>query len=332
MLHLPKEVAEIKSDKLSHAMVSQLIRVSHYIGLIKGQVRTTPLKRMLFKMMLIAEIRYINALQGSDYSYEEILIHIYSGKEKDTLKQQYLRLLESVEYIRQVTSVYPVFPATDILKINELLSNEADGILQSNDIPINMEMVSAELWELLGPFYDPSNDFPKLVEAILVCYCLDKAFIGINLHPFCKELILNYAMNKSFIIDHYSLFVTKEIIAKGLDCMTAENYVSHILDIIFDSTLAKGDLIIELERAFNCIEADTKSMLPKLYSEKLLKVFRENLVLNNSMVEQELNVSPKTAISYLKQLEEYGFLESIKAGREKLYINSKAFEVMKSCM
>ena len=68
---------------------------------------------MLFKIMLIAEIRYINALQGSDYSYEEILIHIYSGK-RDALKQQYLRLLESVEYIKQVTSVYPVFPATDI--------------------------------------------------------------------------------------------------------------------------------------------------------------------------------------------------------------------------
>jgi len=191
MLYLPKEVAEFKSDKLSHAMVSQLIRVSHYTGLIKGQARATPLKSMLFKIMLIAEIRYINALQGSDYSYEEILVHIYSGKEKDTLKQQYLRLLESVEYIRQVTSVYPAFPATDILKINELLSNEADGILQSKDIQIHMETVSAE---------------------------------------------------------------------------------------------------------------------------------------------QELNVSPKTAISYLKKLEEYGFLKSIKAGREKLYINCKAFEVMKSCM
>jgi Fic family protein len=46
-------------------------------------------------------------------------------------------------------------------------------------------------------------------------------------------------------------------------------------------------------------------------------------------VEDRIGVSRKTASKYLSELEEEGFLESEKIGRQRIYLNKKLFEIVK---
>ena len=73
-----------------------------------------------------------------------------------------------------------------------------------------------------------------------------------------------------------------------------------------------------------------KQNAPKLYNDKLLDILSNGIVLTNGLIEKELDVSPKTAIGYLKQLEETGIITSDKHGREKFYINKAVLNVLNS--
>lgn len=66
-----------------------------------------------------------------------------------------------------------------------------------------------------------------------------------------------------------------------------------------------------------------KPMRPNVTS-----LLEETLVLTNRQIEEKLSVLPKTAIGYLKSLEDMSLVRSIKSGREKLYINELAYQLL----
>ncbi len=67
---------------------------------------------------------------------------------------------------------------------------------------------------------------------------------------------------------------------------------------------------------------------PKHRVKNLIHLFKNNITLRTSMMSEALNISDKTAISYLKVLEEKNIVYSVMYGREKVYFNSGIVEIM----
>ena len=73
-----------------------------------------------------------------------------------------------------------------------------------------------------------------------------------------------------------------------------------------------------------------KEELPNIYSKELIEILFKEFYTKTIFVEKGLNVTRKTAVSYLKQLEENGFLISEKIGKERIYQNKRLFDLVKN--
>ena len=74
--------------------------------------------------------------------------------------------------------------------------------------------------------------------------------------------------------------------------------------------------------------AKIKEQLPKVYSKDLVEVlFKLPYTKRQSLLDIGLG-TPKTVGNYLIELEEKGFLKSVKVGKEKLYLNHKLMKVL----
>jgi hypothetical protein len=73
-----------------------------------------------------------------------------------------------------------------------------------------------------------------------------------------------------------------------------------------------------------------KEKLPKVYSKDLVEIlFRLPYTKRQNLIDEGLG-NPKTVGNYLMNLEKNGFLESIKVGKEKLYLNKKLLEILEN--
>ncbi|EUJ31077.1 filamentation induced by cAMP protein fic [Listeria cornellensis FSL F6-0969] len=68
--------------------------------------------------------------------------------------------------------------------------------------------------------------------------------------------------------------------------------------------------------------------MPKLYSKELVETLFYEFYTKIMYVEQHLNVSRRTAVTYLQKLEEHGFLISEMIGRERVYKNKVLFDLI----
>ena len=78
---------------------------------------------------------------------------------------------------------------------------------------------------------------------------------------------------------------------------------------------------------------ETKKILKvdfsKFYSKDLLEILFKHPYTKITFLIDELGVTRKTATSYLKELEAYGVLRSVKVGREIYFVNIKLFELLR---
>jgi len=73
-----------------------------------------------------------------------------------------------------------------------------------------------------------------------------------------------------------------------------------------------------------------KSRLPKVYSKKLIVIlFKIPYTKRKHLTEAGLE-TPKTVGNYLVELEDNGFLKSLRVGKEKLYLNYRLMEILES--
>jgi len=71
-----------------------------------------------------------------------------------------------------------------------------------------------------------------------------------------------------------------------------------------------------------------KQTLPKVYSKELIEIlFRLPYTKRQFLIDSGLG-TPKTVGNYLAALEEAGFLNSIRVGKEKLYLNKGLMNIL----
>lgn len=328
MAYIPREVIEMKSNMFSQELTARLITVSARVGRVRGRVSSTLYKDIVWEIMLISEVRYLNVLRGQDYTWEEIVTGIFS-REKSKIKDQYALLVKSISEINKISDKFGVVPATDLIRVHNMLFHGQIGTFEDKQVAGSIEVASEELWKLLTPLYDPENPFPKLVEAILLWYCVDKGALNMKIHPFCKELILNYGLNNGYNINYNSIFIGKQLVEQDLRNKKLEDYITDSITVLSTAAVDKGLALLKIEDILSSMERKISSLSTKLPYKELSAILKTRVVLNNTVVENDIKVSAKTAISYLKKLEDFQILRAVRVGREKLYINESVFSIMK---
>ncbi len=169
-------------------------------------------------------------------------------------------------------------------------------------------------FEAIHPFYDGNGRTGRIIN---VLYLVLKGLLDSPILYLSKYILENKAL-------YYKLLKTMQD-----DSNNCEGFVIFILKGIEETSLDTFKVVKKIVEEMNSYSDELKEKLPQIYSKELLELLFFEFYTKTSYIEDGIRVSRKTAVSYLKKLEENNFLSSQKIGREKIYCNDKLFKVVK---
>ena len=107
-----------------------------------------------------------------------------------------------------------------------------------------------------------------------------------------------------------------------------EGFILYMLDMIENTALKGLDRLNLITNAMEEMTIEIKTKLPKIYSKDLIEIlFKLPYTKRQNLIDENLGTA-KTVGNYLIALEENGILQSIKIGKEKLYLNHKLLKIL----
>lgn len=164
------------------------------------------------------------------------------------------------------------------------------------------------------------------------------------IHPFADgngrtgRILLLLFLKQTGLLDIPAIYLSEYIIQHKNDyyrCLREvtenqnwEDFILYMLEMV-ESTANHG--LKRLEQVTQLMESTAESIrntLPKVYSKELIEViFRLPYTKRQSLMDAGLG-TPKTVGNYLSALEDKGFLNSKKVGKEKLYLNIALMKIL----
>jgi Fic family protein len=164
------------------------------------------------------------------------------------------------------------------------------------------------------------------------------------IHPFADgngrtgRILLLLYLKMVKLLDIPAIFLSEYIIRNKMEYYKKirnvtenedwESYILYMLDMI-ENSAKKGLVNLDQVTALMVkMEEEIKTELPKVYSKELIEIiFRLPYTKRQFLTEARLG-TPKTVGNYLMSLEEKGYLESVRIGKEKLYLNHELMKIL----
>jgi Fic family protein len=200
------------------------------------------------------------------------------------------------------------------------------------------EGVIREKMANLEKFINEHNGTDPLIKMALLHYQFEA------IHPFADgngrtgRILLLLYLKLSGLLNIPAIYLSEYIIKnkadyyRGLREVTEktewEPYIFYMLSMVEEISVSGLERINKITRVLNETASEIKSHLPKVYSKDLVEIiFRLPYTKRQHLINEGLG-NPKTAGNYLMALEEKGFLEAIKVGKEKLYLNQRLLKIL----
>lgn len=107
------------------------------------------------------------------------------------------------------------------------------------------------------------------------------------------------------------------------------SWILYILDMIEVTSKGGRKRIEKIEKLMDSMGKEIQNTLPKVYSKDLLEILFRIPYTKRNFIENAGLGNIKTSGTYLKNLEEQGFLKSVTVGKEKLYLNHRLMNLLK---
>ena len=253
-----------------------------------------------------------NLIQSSGLLTNNHILKIQSVIEQNDAG---FRKVPGTKLLNENTGEVVYMPPQDALEIESLMQN-LEAFINNDELadidPLIKMAIIHHQFETIHPFYDGNGRTGRI---ILLLYLKMTGLL---------DLPALYLSN--YIIQHKDKYYTN--LRKVTEEGNWEDWIMYMLDMV-EKTAVKGRRqIAEIEKLMNEMGTDIQQKLPKIYSKELLEeLFRLPYTKRNQLEKAGLG-NLKTVGSYLKELENKGFLKSEQVGKEKLYLNFKLLEVL----
>ncbi|MGK2864425.1 MAG: Fic family protein, partial [Chitinophagaceae bacterium] len=205
--------------------------------------------------------------------------------------------------------------------------------------PPEGETIIRNKLKALENFINSEHDTDPLVKMALIHYQFEA------IHPFFDgngrvgRIILLLYLKLSGLIDHPSLYLSNYILQHKDEYYSSlrnvtekknwEAWVLYMLDMIEATSVKSRERIEKIEVLMKAMGEKIQKQLPRMYTKELVEVLFRLPYIKRNFIEAAGLGNIKTSGVYLKSLEEKGFLKSITAGKEKLYLNFQLMEILK---
>ena len=166
------------------------------------------------------------------------------------------------------------------------------------------------------------------------------------IHPFSDgngrtgRILLLLYLKITGLLDTPAIYLSEYIIKNKTSYYTSlrnvtekndwENYIMYMLDMIEETSIKGLERLNKITSVMANTAEEIKKKLPKIYSKDLIEIlFRLPYTKRQHLIDENIG-NPKTVGNYLIALEEYGFLNSVKVGKEKLYVNQILLRILEN--
>lgn len=191
--------------------------------------------------------------------------------------------------------------------LENYINIDDDGI----DPLIKMAVIHYQ-FEAIHPFHDGNGRTGRILNIIYLIY---KDLLPIPILYLSKYILDNKK-------EYYKNI--REITEQG----KWEQWILYMLDAVELTSKYTQDKIDNILNLMIETKKFIRNEAPQIYSKELLEILFRHPYCKRKYLVQEGIVKEKTAGTYLKKLEKIGLLKSVKIGTEKLYINTKLFDVL----
>lgn len=277
----------------------------------------------------VAEKKIENSSTKEVLSYKEALwLGLEALKAKPFITTNLC--IKIVQCIKQNNASLRVTPGTT-------LSNNNGEVIYT---PPTGEIVIREKLADLEKFVNEDNGIDPLIKMALLHYQFEA------IHPFADgngrtgRILLLLYLKLSGLLAIPAIYLSEYIIQHKKDYYAKlrgvtenenwEDYILYMLDMIEHTALKGLNRLHLITTAIDEMTNEIKTKLPKMYSKDLVEIlFRLPYTKRQNLIDENLG-NAKTVGNYLIALEDNGLLQSVKVGKEKLYLNQRLLKILES--
>lgn len=199
-------------------------------------------------------------------------------------------------------------------RLRQLLNNWQNYLHQEDDVdPLIKLAIQHYQFEAIHPFSDGNGRTGRIINLL---YLIQQGLLDTPI-LYLSGYIIN---NKAEYYRHLLKVTTDEAWVE---------WVLYFLDAIFETSRWTMSKIFGIQQLMEESSAFIKLKASSIYSKELIELlFMQPYVRIQNLAESG-SIGRDTASKYLKILCDIGFLEEIRRGREKLFINHKFLELLK---
>ena len=337
---------------LTEYILKQLSITSRALAELKGVAKTMPNQNILINAIMINEAKASSGIENIVTTHDEIYkamvkpydispsakevvdyrSAILTGfsiiKEKSFINlSTIIKIQEKIEHnnagIRSTLGTVIKNSATDEIiytppqkkqEILDYMDNLINYVNNNDDVdPLIKLAIIHYQFESIHPFYDGNGRTGRILNILylVITKLLDTPIL------YLSKYIIN---NKQ---EYYRLF------QETRKTNNYEDWIIYILKGIEETSLGTINIInkisFEMKQMKNELRRKTK-----IYSKELLEALFYEFYTKVSYIKEQLNVSERTALRYLNELEKQGFITSEKIGRERIYKNERLWNLIKN--
>lgn len=278
-----------------------------------------------------AEDRYSSSMTSATKETLRYREALYAGyRSLQTRPLSIAMICEICSTIRQVETEVRKLPGTALINdltrkkiytppegeelLRRLLTNWQNYLHQKDDVdPLIKLAVQHYQFEAIHPFPDGNGRTGRIINLL---YLIEQGLLDTPI------LYLS-----GYIIQHKTQYYEKllKITSEG----AWQDWVIYFLKAIAETAKWTTEKILSIQKLIEDSCDFIKSQVPAIYSKELVELlFIQPYVRISNLMEMEL-AKRDTASKYLKILCQIGFVEEIKRGRDKLFINHQFLNLLK---
>lgn len=354
LLPLPPRTNEGPVDIETVEVLKALATAHRNLAELKGYAEVVPNKNILINALTLNESKDSSAIENIITTHDELFDALASKKRFIGAPKEVLNYKEAIWHGFGLIQKHGYLSTNMIIEIQEIIEGNRAGIRkqagtvlmneQTGGIVYRPPETEGEIRVLLANLEKYMNDLEDDIDPLIKLAVIHYQFESI--HPFYDGngrtgriinilyLVLNELLDtpilylSKYIMEHHQEYYRhlQDVGSKG----SWIDWILYILEGVSKMSVFSLKQLKKINGLAETTAEEINKVLPKIYSKELVEVLFSEFYTRISSVEHALGVTRKTASNYLVQLTEAGFLKVENRGREKVYINWRLIDIVKS--
>lgn len=335
-------------------VLKKIISASRALSELKGAITNLPNPTLFIDTINLQEAQASSAIENIITTHDELFKASIAEKKNDNwATKEVMHYKDALWYGVAQIEKRPILNTNLFISLVQIIKENQSGIRNTSGTqlknpvtdtvvytPPEGEKVIRDKLKNLEDFIHAEDDLDPLVKMAIIHYQFEA------IHPFFDgngrtgRIILLLYLKMTGLLDLPALYLSNYIIEHkneyyaNLRKITEEanwqDWILYMLDMVEQTSLKGRSQITAIEKLMNEMAVTIQQKLPKIYSKDLMEELFRLPYTKRGQLEKAGLGNIKTVGNYLKELENQGFLKSEQVGKEKLYLNFRLLEVLKS--